>query len=87
MFAAALGACFLEFVANSCRLRSIPFERLSVELEYEELEWQTHPTAEGVEIKVLVSQAVQGTDVTCMLVRVGRGEDLLIYDVFWPALL
>lgn len=38
MFAAALGACMCEFVANSCRLREIPFERLSLELEYEELE-------------------------------------------------
>jgi quercetin dioxygenase-like cupin family protein len=107
----------------------------------EELEWQPHPTAEGVEIKVLVSQGAQGTDVTCMLVRIGRGlevpehahdrsddilyplagrarmwvegsgefvlapgvivrvpqgtrhrifdvsEDLLLYDVFWPALI
>ena len=38
LFAAALGACICEFVANSCRLRGIPLERLSVELEYEELE-------------------------------------------------
>jgi len=38
LFAAAMGACILEFVANSCRLRGIPFERLSMELEYEELE-------------------------------------------------
>ncbi|MBL7064898.1 MAG: cupin domain-containing protein [Anaerolineae bacterium] len=107
----------------------------------EELEWQPHPTAKGVEIKVLVSRGAQGTDVTCMLVRIGRGlevlahvhdrsddilyplagkarmwvdgsgdfslepgvivrvpqgtnhrifdvsEDLLLYDVFWPALL
>jgi uncharacterized OsmC-like protein len=37
MFAAAVGSCILEFVANSCRLREIPFERLSLELEYEEL--------------------------------------------------
>ena len=107
----------------------------------EELKWQPHPTAEGVEIKVLVSQGAQGTDVTCMLVRIGRGlevpehvhersddilyplagrakmwvegsgdftlspgvivrvprgtrhrifdvsEELLLYDVFWPAVL
>jgi quercetin dioxygenase-like cupin family protein len=107
----------------------------------EELEWQPHPTVEGVEIKVLVSQGAHGTDVTCMLVRISRGlevpehthersddilyplsgrarmwvegsgdfglapgvivrvpqgtrhrifdvsEDLLLYDVFWPALL
>jgi len=38
MFAAALGACICEFVTNSCRLREISFERLSLELEYEELE-------------------------------------------------
>jgi uncharacterized OsmC-like protein len=38
MFAAAVGACILEFVANSCRLREISFERLSLELEYEEME-------------------------------------------------
>jgi uncharacterized OsmC-like protein len=38
MFAAAVGACMLEFVANSCRLREIPYERLSVEMEVAELE-------------------------------------------------
>ena len=38
MFAAAVGACILQFVANSCLLREIPFERLSLKLEYEELE-------------------------------------------------
>ncbi len=37
LFAAALGACILEFVTNSCRLREIPFDQLSVEVEYEEL--------------------------------------------------
>jgi uncharacterized OsmC-like protein len=38
LFAAAVGACMLEFVANSCRLRGIPFKRLSLELTCEELE-------------------------------------------------
>lgn len=38
LFATALGACMLEFVVNSCRLREISFERLSLELEYEELD-------------------------------------------------
>jgi putative redox protein len=37
LFVAALGACILEFAANSCRLRGIPVERLSVEIEYEEM--------------------------------------------------
>lgn len=110
-------------------------------INVEELTWQPHKTVKGVEIKVLISKAVQGTDVTCLLVRISRGlevpehihensddilyplsgkarmwvegsddftlepgvivrvpqgtkhriydvsEDLLIYDVFWPALL
>lgn len=37
LFAAALGACMLEFVVNSCRLRGIPFERLSLEMACEGL--------------------------------------------------
>lgn len=37
LFAAAMGACILEFVANSCRLRAAQVERLSVEVEYEEV--------------------------------------------------
>jgi uncharacterized OsmC-like protein len=37
LFVTALGACILEFVANSCRLRGVPVERLSVEMEYEEI--------------------------------------------------
>jgi uncharacterized OsmC-like protein len=37
LFNAALGACILEFVANSCRLRGIQLERLSVEVTYEEV--------------------------------------------------
>jgi hypothetical protein len=36
LFVAALGACLLEFVLNSCRLRSVPVERLSVEMAYQE---------------------------------------------------
>ena len=38
LFVAALGACMLEFVVNSCRLREVQFDRLGLELEYEELE-------------------------------------------------
>ena len=37
LFVAALGACILEFVLNSCRLRGIPVERLSVEMAYQEI--------------------------------------------------
>ena len=38
LFVMALGACMLEFVVNSCHLRQVQFDRLSLELEYEELE-------------------------------------------------
>ena len=31
MFASAVGACILEFVTNSCRLRGIRIERLSLD--------------------------------------------------------
>jgi len=37
LFVAALGACMLEFVLNSCRLRGVPVERLSVEMAYDEV--------------------------------------------------
>jgi uncharacterized OsmC-like protein len=37
LFVAAMGACILEFVLNSCRLRGVPVERLSVEMRYEEV--------------------------------------------------
>jgi uncharacterized OsmC-like protein len=37
LFVVALCACILEFVANSCRLRGMPVERLSVEAAYEEV--------------------------------------------------
>ena len=36
LFVAAVGACMLEFVANSCRLRGIPFDRLTLDMEFEE---------------------------------------------------
>jgi uncharacterized OsmC-like protein len=37
LFVAALGACILEFVLNSCRLRGVTVERLSLVLTYEEI--------------------------------------------------
>jgi uncharacterized OsmC-like protein len=37
LFVAAMGACILEFVLNSCRLRGVPVERLSVEMVHEEI--------------------------------------------------
>ena len=37
LFVAALGACMLEFVLNSCRLRGVSVESLSVEMTYDEI--------------------------------------------------
>lgn len=37
LFVTALGACLLEFVLNSCRLRGVPVEHLSVEMAYQEV--------------------------------------------------
>jgi hypothetical protein len=36
LFVAAMGACILEFVLNSCRLRGVPVEGLSVAMAHEE---------------------------------------------------
>jgi len=36
LFVAAVGACILEFVTNSCRLHGLPVERLSVEVTCQE---------------------------------------------------
>ena len=37
LFVAAVGACILEFVLNSCRLRGVPVEQVSVDMVYEEV--------------------------------------------------
>ena len=37
LFVAATGACILEFVLNSCRLRGVPVEGLSVEMVHEQV--------------------------------------------------
>ena len=37
LFVAATGACILEFVANSCRLRGVPVEHLSMEMTFQEM--------------------------------------------------
>jgi hypothetical protein len=37
LFVAAMGTCILECVLNSCRLRCVPVEGLSVELMHEEV--------------------------------------------------
>jgi len=74
LFAAALGACICEFVTNSCRLRGIPFERLSVELEYEELE---RPRRVG-EVRVMLHiEPEPDEDVKRRLIGVARHATLI----------
>lgn len=112
-----------------------------VRTDLAEIEWLPHPTAEGVTMKPLVTMKSDGTDVSCLLIKVPRGgqvpehvhqdqvdilyplkgkavmfvdgagsfslepgcvarvpkgtrhrieqvsEELLLYDVFWPALI
>ena len=37
LWAAALGACMLEFAVNSCRLHGVPVERCTLEMTFEEI--------------------------------------------------
>ena len=38
--------------------------------------WIPHPTADGVEIKPMISKGEHGLDITCMLVRVPAGNEV-----------
>jgi hypothetical protein len=37
LFVATIGACMLEFVMNSCQLRGVPVEQLSLDMTFEEV--------------------------------------------------
>jgi hypothetical protein len=74
MFAAALGACILEFVTNSCRLREIQLERLSLELRYEELQ---RPRRVGPLEAVLHIEPEPPEDVKRRLIGVARSATLV----------
>jgi hypothetical protein len=74
LFAAALGACILEFVANSCRLREIPVERLSLELGFEELK---RPRRIGPLEAVLSIEPEPPNDAKQRLVGVARHATLV----------
>ena len=41
-----------------------------------DIPWIPHPTADGVEIKPMISKGEHGLDVTCMLVRVPVGSEV-----------
>ena len=74
LFVAAVGACMLEFVANSCRLREIPFERLSLELACEELE---RPRRLGPLEATLTIEPVPSEDVKRRLIGVAQHATLV----------
>jgi len=74
LFAAAVGACICEFVVNSCRLRGVSFERLSLEVEYEELE---RPRRVGVLGATIHLEPAPPEDVKRRLVGVARRATLV----------
>jgi len=74
MFAAAVGACVLEFVANSCRLREIEFERLSLEMTCEEME---RPRRIGAVEAVIHMEPLPSEDVRRRLMGVARHASLI----------
>ena len=43
----------------------------------EEVPWMPHPTVRGVTIKPLISEKEHGLNVTCMLVNVPAGKEVL----------
>lgn len=74
LFVAAIGACVLEFVANSCRLRGIPVERLSVEVGYEEAQ---QPRRVGTLEMVINIEPDPGAEVQRRLLGVARHATLM----------
>jgi len=74
LFVAAVGACILEFVLNSCHLRGVPVERLGVEMEYEEV---MRPRRVGVLEATIYLEPVPTEDVKARLLGVGRHATLV----------
>jgi uncharacterized OsmC-like protein len=74
LFAAAVGACILEFVTNSCRLRGIPFERLSLGMDFEE---QARPRRVGVLEVTIQIEPEPPEDVRQRLIGVARHATLV----------
>lgn len=74
LFVAAMGACLLEFVVNSCRLHDISVERLSVEMAYEEV---PRPRRVGALEATLHMEPELADDVKRRLVGVARHATLV----------
>lgn len=56
----------------------------------EEISWIPHPTAQGVKIKLLISEKEHGLNLTCMLVNVPVGKEVPVHiheeqdDILYP---
>ncbi len=74
LFAAAVGACMLDFIANSCRLHGIPFEHLSLEVAYGE---QTQPRRIGALEATLYIEPEPPEDIKRRLLGVARHATLV----------
>ena len=74
LFAAAVGACMLEFVMNSCRLRGILVERLSLEMEFAE---HARPRRVGAMEATIRIEPEPPEDVKRRLVGVARHATLV----------
>jgi uncharacterized OsmC-like protein len=74
LFVAAVGACILEFVLNSCRLRGIPVDRLGADLEYEEL---PRPRRVGVLEATIHLVPEPSEELKARLTAVGRHSTLV----------
>lgn len=74
LFAAAVGACILEFAANSCRMRAVPFEQLSLEIECEE---HARPRRIGALEAVFRIEPEPSEDVKRRLIGVARRATLV----------
>jgi uncharacterized OsmC-like protein len=74
LFVSAVGACILEFVLNSCHLRRVPVDHLSVEMVYEEV---ARPRRIGILEAAIHLEPVPTEDVKARLLAVGRHATLV----------
>jgi uncharacterized OsmC-like protein len=74
LFVAAVGACILEFVTNSCRLNGLPVEQLSLEIVCEE---ETQPRRLGSLEATLHIEPEPPEDVKRRLIGVARHATLV----------
>jgi len=73
LFVAAVGACMLEFVTNSCRLRGILFDQLTLDMEFEE---QAKPRRVGALEATIHIEPEPPEDVKRRLIGVARHATL-----------